>query len=399
MNCPKCKAKNDDDRKFCHECGTNMIEFAEKLAEEKAAAEAEAAQKAAERKEAADRAAAEKAGADKIAADKAYKVGKDFYDIKDYDSAISRLSEYIALAASVGVDDSQTADAHCCRGDCHREAGQYDKAIDDFTAAIGLEPKNAFAYERRGDCHMNNGHYDKAAKDFGIALNIDPASSFAKEGMEKLAAEKAAAATRPKIGSAMSFGKYKWRVLDAKGDKVLILTEEIIEKNRPYNDENVNTTWETCTMRKYLNGEFLQSFSAEEQGRIVETKIANPDNLWCETPGGGDTEDKVFLLSLEEADRYFGDSGDYRNKKIMDYDFDNNKWLLDDDGFGFSNAYDNARLAKNKAKADYWWLRSPGGESNLAAKVQDDGSINVLGVFVNDDMDEEGVRPALWLKL
>jgi hypothetical protein len=57
------------------------------------------------------------------------------------------------------------------------------------------------------------------------------------------------------IGDILSFGSYKWRVLDIQNDTALIITEEIIEQ-RPYHDRYVDITWADCELRKYLNGEF-----------------------------------------------------------------------------------------------------------------------------------------------
>jgi len=199
------------------------------------------------------RAAEEKAASQKAeAAEKAYKVGRDFYDIRDYDSAISRLSEYISFAAPFVANDSQNADAYRCRGGSHWAKKRYDEAIKDFNIALNIEPKSAFAYERRGDCYFNKGQYEKATGDFNIALNIDPGSAIAKEGLNAIAAKQAAAkaaeeeaaaakkASEEKaareaaedkaaaekeaaeiaaikeaaVGSIITFGKYQWLVLD-----------------------------------------------------------------------------------------------------------------------------------------------------------------------------------------
>jgi ankyrin repeat protein len=64
------------------------------------------------------------------------------------------------------------------------------------------------------------------------------------------------------IGATIAFGNYKWRILDVQGGRALILTEDIIEKRR-YNEKDEFVTWKTCTLRKYLNGEFLQKFTSE----------------------------------------------------------------------------------------------------------------------------------------
>ena len=207
------------------------------------------------------------------------------------------------------------------------------------------------------------------------------------------------AAARPVyVGAVIQFGGHDWRVLDVQGNRALIITENIIER-RPYNVQWEAVTWETSSLRQYLNGEFLQRFAQEDQRRIAETRIANNDNLWYDTPGGNDTTDRIFLLSLEEVDRYFGNSGDYENRrrKIYEGQWPSGRWVSADYGFGFSNANDSDRIARYNNEALWWWLRSPGGISGSAAGVNVGGGVRVSG-GVNFDVFG-GVRPALWLNL
>jgi hypothetical protein len=190
----------------------------------------------------------------------------------------------------------------------------------------------------------------------------------------------------------LSFGGYSWRVLDVQGGEALIITEDIVEK-LPYNTEDKDVTWESCTLRQYLNGGFLQKFSNEQRNRILETNNANPDNLWYGTKGGNNTRDRIFLLSLEEVDKYFGNSGDYGNKKRK-----NVSGVVAKAGYLMSNEHDTDRQTKNtENKAWWWWLRSPGFLSDLAALVSGDGRVGVDVGVVNDGSG--GVRPALWLNL
>ena len=169
----------------------------------------------------------------------------------------------------------------------------------------------------------------------------------------------------PAVGSIYQFGGLDWRVLDVKDGKALLITEDIVEK-RAYNDEFVDVTWETCSLRNYLNGNFLRAhFSAEEQGRIALTTVANNDNAQYGTPGGNDTQDKLFLLSIEEANSYFADKAD--------------------------------RVAKYNGPDYWWWLRSPGNYASYAAYVSNDGGVGAGGDDVN--RVNNGVRPALWLNL
>ena len=185
-------------------------------------------------------------------------------------------------------------------------------------------------------------------------------------------------------------------MLDVQGDRALVITKDIIEQ-RPYNVESIEVTWEICTLRKYLNDEFLQKFPKEDQVRIAETKINNPDNLWYGTKGGNYTTDKVFLLSLEEADKYFGDSGDYMNKRRKNYNAYNGKIASSNNGQAFSNTNDSYRIARYDNGVSYWWLRSPGKNDRNAAYVNAGGAVFVDGD--NKTNDNAGVRPALWLKL
>jgi hypothetical protein len=130
--------------------------------------------------------------------------------------------------------------------------------------------------------------------------------------------------------------------------------------------------------------------------RIVETMIQTPNNIWYGTVGGNDTLDRVFLLSLEEVDTYFGNSRDYLNKKRKTVSF--KKVYPDRKGNVFSNIYDNNRIIKNDKWFCWWWLRSPGERKDYAAGVRGrEGHVSVCGNGVN--WGGASVRPAMWIKI
>jgi hypothetical protein len=166
-----------------------------------------------------------------------------------------------------------------------------------------------------------------------------------------------------KAGSLIHFGGVFWRVLEVHDNKALIISEDIIER-RTYHTIREEITWEHSSMRQFLNDEFYNSFSSEEQERIVETKIINSDNSDFGTAGGNDTTDSIFLLSIDEAYTYFADNA--------------------------------LRIALNaNGETNWWWLRSPGDGSNLAAYIGFNG-----GIGYNDGVtDGNGVRPAMWIEL
>ena len=178
----------------------------------------------------------------------------------------------------------------------------------------------------------------------------------------------------------INFGNHSWRVLDVQYDKILIISENII--GNVYN-WGIIQKWETHCMRKYLNGKFLKYFTNEQKSRIIKTQIANSNNPWFATKGGNDTNDFVFLLSIEEAVKYFGDSGQFKNGNPK------SKYSINDQ-------YNTERIAKNaKGKARGWFLRSPGSSFSLTAYVRYDGSISVGDAYIGDC---GGLRPAMWIR-
>lgn len=198
-----------------------------------------------------------------------------------------------------------------------------------------------------------------------------------------------------KIGSVLSFGDYNWRVLDIQNNTALIITEEIIDQ-RPYHDAYKDITWADCTLRKYLNGEFYEKFNADDKSRIITVINKNLDNQWYGTKGGEDTEDNIFLLSLEEVCKYFGDS----TSKLNNPGKNQRYW------FQRKDENNSKRLAKlhNKEWAWWWWLRSPGRVNVKVVYIfGTDGNIgiqgnNILKGNISDGKCTGGVRPALWIK-
>ncbi|MFJ8563111.1 tetratricopeptide repeat protein, partial [Streptomyces microflavus] len=64
------------------------------------------------------------------------------------------------------------------RGQAHRQAGRYDQAITDLTAALELDPTDAWALAARGQAHRQAGRYDQAITDLTAALELDPTDAW-----------------------------------------------------------------------------------------------------------------------------------------------------------------------------------------------------------------------------
>jgi hypothetical protein len=118
------------------------------------------------------------------------------------------------------------------------------------------------------------------------------------------------------IGSTIKFGSYNWKILDVQGDKALIISKNVTHVNKRYNKKNMDCTWETCTLRQWLNYDFFYKFNRQEQSRICLSTIINEDNQWYGTKGGRNTQDRIFLLSISEVVKYFGDSGQLKDKTL-----------------------------------------------------------------------------------
>lgn len=170
----------------------------------------------------------------------------------------------------------------------------------------------------------------------------------------------------------------EWRVLAVDGDKKLLISDKCIDCQL-YNTEDTGITWEQCTLRHWLNDDFIsKAFTDEQQKAIALSSIVNEDNMGFSTYGGNDTQDKVFLLSIAEAEKYFY-CDEIRCAKVTPFA----------DYYG-ANVDDFNDMG-------WWWLRSPGIEANHAALVDCDGHINDSGDFIENLDGGNAVRPALWL--
>ena len=198
-----------------------------------------------------------------------------------------------------------------------------------------------------------------------------------------------------RVGSSLYFGSYEqdndtengseeieWIVL-VKQDKKLLLLSRYALDCMPYHSEPGNVTWETCSLRAWLNGSFLERvFSEEERERVLEAKIQTKGNSHFKTKGGKATKDRVFLLSTEEVTKYFG-LRKYANR---------NKAACKGTPYCYAQG---AFMAQNGNC--WWWTRSPGMQQGIAAYVHYDGTVNVLGISAQHERD--AVRPAIWISL
>ncbi len=194
----------------------------------------------------------------------------------------------------------------------------------------------------------------------------------------------------------------KWRVLENANGQLFLLSDQNLDVFQ-YHTDRESVTWEKSTMRSWLNGysashntggssgtdytgdNFIgAAFSEKEQGAIADTTVVNDNNPTYGTEGGENTNDKIFLLSIAEAQNssYFADN----SSRIAT----NTAYVAGGGKIGLSSMY-------GVGKADNWWLRSPGVDDDIAAYVNDNGGVRSFGP--NVDFVITAVRPAFNLDL
>jgi len=187
-----------------------------------------------------------------------------------------------------------------------------------------------------------------------------------------------------KVGDEIEFGEFpydtsfelkpiKWRVLDIKDGKALIITSDSIMSQSLYVEQR--GTWADSGIRKLLNEGFIDvAFTENEKSHLVLSTISNEGNKQYKIPKAEDTEDKVFLLSLEEVHKYMPDDKDMRCGET-----------------------DYAKARTSHRNIMFWHTRTPGQINYGAVAVSSfggEGAIHTNGGHVGRD----GTRPALWIK-
>ena len=192
-----------------------------------------------------------------------------------------------------------------------------------------------------------------------------------------------------RTGGTVSFGKYEqdsnyyngteeleWIVLDKKDQKALLITKYAIDF-QPYNTYRSYSTYDTCSLRAWLNNVFfVNAFSDEEQDMILTTRVTADENPVYDSYEGGDVSDKVFLLSYGEASKYFAIDEDRKCNPTT--------YAINDGTY--TDEHGNA----------WWWLRGSGMSNDTGCVINIDGTLNCYGIYVDTG---GSVRPAIWVSL
>lgn len=206
------------------------------------------------------------------------------------------------------------------------------------------------------------------------------------------------------IGAHVAFGTYpqssecrdktpiEWIVLDVQGNKSMLISRYGLDVVSYHHAGSDSITWEKCTLRAWLNENFIsEAFTSAERKVILQTSIDNSKSqgvgIW-KIDGGNNTQDKVFLLSYAEANKYFEVASDFKENEEArtaptPYAIKQGAFL------------DKELTTTNGEAAGTWWLRSPGGVRGFVSRVYCNGALSQT----SSDQMNVCVRPAMWINL
>ncbi len=228
------------------------------------------------------------------------------------------------------------------------------------------------------------------------------------------------------VGDVVSFGSYEqdnnlsngkepilWKVLSVSNGKALLLSEYALDYLQYHNVGQYTVTWETCSLRAWLNNDFYNSaFDSNAQSKIVLTENVNESNqksMYGTGAGGNNTLDRVFCLSQSDIKNYLS-YNDWKSGSMYGFCED---LIAPATEYAFSKgatneviseSYYNSSL-KNKHYSTecigksgcIWWLRSPGNIQYRACYVDQYGKAGET--ICNYDTSYYAVRPAMWVSM
>ncbi len=199
------------------------------------------------------------------------------------------------------------------------------------------------------------------------------------------------------VGDIVIFGEYEqdnntdngkepieWIVLAKKEDRILVVSRYALDAKK-FHDRLVSVTWPDCTLREWLNEDFMKkAFTEEQRDRIPTVTVKADQNLKYKRNTGGDTKDQIFLLSTREAKKYFSSNAARSCKPT---------------------AYAKAHNCYVYSGYCWWWTRTPGNRVTLTSAIKNYGEINNEGYPVHCGQKIKGkkayggVRPAMWISV
>lgn len=233
-------------------------------------------------------------------------------------------------------------------------AKSYNSAINLYKKLDGYKDSK----DRLIECRYQKGIKLLKDEDYQGASDAFTLAGDYKDSMEQKANAEKLIIKNSKVGDVITLGSYDWMILELNGSQAFLMIKTALP-GMAYNNSSGETTWESSTLRQWLNSDFLNaSFSEAEISNIILTDVINSPNAKYGTSGGNNTQDYIYLMSSDEVPKY------------------------------------SELFPTFKSNC---WLRSPGNSPSSAAFLSVEKEVMNYGYAV--DSNEIYVRPVLWFNL
>ena len=289
----------------------------------------------------------------------------------------------------------------------HNTTGGKNMDLADFTCVIDLSNYADGTYS------ISSFHYFTIKKADGNTMKCHHGYTFGEAyefvvsggkvtsvGGRSATSESVETSPRYELYSTVTFGHYEqdnnskngkepieWIVLDVEADGTCLLLSKYALDYKAYNDSNKNVTWETCSLRKWMNGEFYNgAFDASEKAKIQLTHNVTPSTPKYNIYGGRDTDDYVFTLTLQEIADSFG---------VVQYYWED--WKGDPSLKVQPTRYLSSKGVKTYDGYCCWWLRTPGPDQTYVVSISGETGEFMWGKVAWKT--DRGVRVAIRVRL
>ncbi len=169
----------------------------------------------------------------------------------------------------------------------------------------------------------------------------------------------------------------EWIVLDVHDGKALLLSKYALD-SRAFNEAGKAAAWDSSSLRTWLNRDFYGSaFQEYEMVNILITDLNPEQNPEHDTKPGKKTRDRLFPLSISEAEKYRDVLGGLA--------CEGTEYSISQGLYEFSNG--NC----------WWWLRTQGEDPESTVSIDPFGDFEYYGEY--NDITLVGVRPAMWVDI
>ena len=238
----------------------------------------------------------------------------------------------------------------------------------------------------------NAEEYLKAAKAFS-SINFKDSETKAAECffiMQKDGLKNAS------VGKSIKFGFYEqdnnktngkeeieWIVLAVEGKKALIISKYALDC-KTYNSSYAKVTWETCSLRPWLNDLFFDNAFGDKHKELILFTNVTAEGIYDyeSVTQGNSTTDRVFLLSSKDFQEYLYDD----EKKCVPTEY-----AISQGVYTYTGRFD-MKDGKNTCE---WWLRTTESYRNCAYCVSSSGYLDTE--LVNSSL--VSIRPAMWIDI